>query len=93
MAKRRNGRRAVRNTEGRRRLTQYLLKTSQSAIARALHLEQPTISAWARGAARPEPQYRQALDRITEGFIPFEAWYSADELLIVRGTKLTDGRG
>lgn len=86
MAKR--GRRTHRNTEGRRLLAQYLDKTSQSSLAAAMSIGQQTVSAWKRGACRPEPHHRDALARIAG--IPSEAWYSPDELAVSRGAPVID---
>lgn len=82
----RRGRAAQRNTPGRRMLNSLLKSKSQAALARELEIEQQSISQWKRGVSRPEPHYREALQRVA--LIPFEAWYSPAELAIARGTKI-----
>lgn len=64
-------------------LCNYLKTRSQVALGAELGVDQSAISAWARGTARPEPHFREALRRIA--LIPTEAWYSPDELAIAKG--------
>ncbi len=83
MANRTRGRKTHRRTEGRR-LLQELLKTyTQAAIAKGIDAKQQYVSAWARGLSRPEPPYRDALQRVYG--LPVTAWYSADELAVSQG--------
>ncbi len=81
MAKR--GRKTHRNTEGRRLLIAYLESNSQASLGLALSVGQQTISAWKRGACRPEPHHRDALARVAN--IRADAWYSSSELAVSKG--------
>lgn len=85
MTRRRGRKPAIRRTEGRRQLLKILATKSQVEVARALGVEQPAISVWARGNSRPEPHFRDALERLYG--IPRDAWYSAGELAIAHGSR------
>lgn len=52
-------------------------------MAHAIGAKQQYVSNWARGGSRPEPQYRDALERVYG--LPKGAWYSPDELAIAKG--------
>ena len=59
----------------RRRLRRLCL--SQTDLARAIGVSQSSVSAWCRGAARPNPELRKALHKILS--IPPGVWDSRRE--------------
>lgn len=86
MPRRQRGRQTHRNTEGRKLLRELLGRVTQAEVAQAIGAKQQYVSNWARGGARPEPQYREALQRVYG--VPSNAWYSADELAIAKGARV-----
>lgn len=88
MANRTRGRKAHRGnrrTEGRRLLQELLKTETQAAVASAIHARQQYVSSWARGLARPEPPFRDALERVYG--LAATSWYSTDELAISQGVS------
>lgn len=66
---------------GRAKLLEWMRecpRRTAAALARACGVSQPAVSAWCRGAARPEPVYRDALQILTG--IPAEDWCTRAEL-------------
>ena len=49
----------------------------QTAIGRMLGVSQPAVRAWCTGESRPEPPYREALERLAG--IPLQAWELPEE--------------
>lgn len=81
----------MKRTEGRSILLRILSSETQQALVARLHkrgvrVKQQAVSAWVRGEARPEPHFRDGLERVLG--IPREAWYTAGELAIARGREL-----
>jgi hypothetical protein len=52
---------------------------TQSAIAKALSVSQPTVSAWVNGDSRPKPRYWGPLHRLTRGRAHRGGWQTAEE--------------
>lgn len=50
---------------------------SQSSLAKALDVSQPSVSAWLCGRARPEPHLREAIEIVTG--IPQSLWTTDEE--------------
>lgn len=83
--KRRSKGRAVRDTRARVALSEWLAsdpKRSQTALAARLHVEQPLISQWLKGTARPGPKLRAAVEAIC--CIPQGDWLDASERVDVQ---------
>jgi ribosome-binding protein aMBF1 (putative translation factor) len=83
----RKSRRGPYMTKGRQALNQKLTsgEYSQSSLARALGLKQPSIYAWSTGEARPEAQHRQAMERLLG--IEAHLWMTADEYETAFGVR------
>lgn len=66
-------------TDGAKRLAAWLKesKTSQTQFAADLRVGQSTVSRWLSGHLRPEPAYREAIERRTG--IEATAWLSKAE--------------
>ncbi|MDB4946211.1 MAG: hypothetical protein JWP97_5745 [Labilithrix sp.] len=63
---------------------------SQSALARALGVKQPSVSEWVRMRARPESHLRKAIERLLG--IPEVDWMTDDERRIAEtGPELATG--
>lgn len=65
----------TRKTEGARRLREWIegdAVRSQTQLAEALGVSQPSVSAWLRGDSRPEDHLREALELLTG--IPRALW-------------------
>ena len=89
MAKTTRGRKAprgTRNTEGRKLLQKLLLEHTQEFVAASIQAKQQYVSSWARGLSRPEPAFRDALDRVFG--LPKTAWYSPTELEVSLGAPM-----
>lgn len=56
---------------------------TQTWLAEQLGIGQQSVSNWKRGTARPEPELRDALERLIG--IPRTDWYTADERAVARG--------
>lgn len=54
---------------------------SQSSLARALGVSQPSVSAWIAGPNRPEAHHREALEAITG--VPADDWKTERERALV----------
>lgn len=68
------------NTAGLRALKTWLKVNpghTQAAVARALGVSAPSVSAWLSGYARPDAERRALLLLLAE--IPVEAWATAEE--------------
>lgn len=72
-------------TEGRRLLVAWMKRDSgsQADLAKRLGVEQPSISRWVSGKARPEAPHREALFRVTG--IDTATWLTADERKMLAG--------
>ena len=70
-------------TEGRTLLTKLLAAApfTQGWFARALGIDQSTVSLWKAGRGRPEPHLRAALAKLVG--IPEQAWMTAGERGVV----------
>ena len=73
-------------TEGRAGLIAYFSlpdAVSQAELARRVGVSGASVSAWKAGTSRPEPHYRQALER--EIGLGRETWMTAEERAIAQG--------
>jgi len=68
------------DTEGRKLLAAYLTQKgrTQTWLAGILGVQQSTVSHWLRGAWRPPPELRKALERVAG--IAVDAWLTAEEV-------------
>lgn len=72
--------RRVRDTHARLALREWLAAEdapTQTALAESLGVEQPLISQWLKGTARPSPVLREALEIMCS--IPQSDWLDASE--------------
>lgn len=72
----------VTNTIGRQLLCKWLRankgqNASQSSLARAMKIGQPSVSSWCRGVNRPDIHRRNLLELITG--IPADSWLTPRE--------------
>jgi transcriptional regulator with XRE-family HTH domain len=77
--------RRVRNTRARIALEEWFSRNeerSQTWLADRLQIQQPNISQWLKGTARPSPKLRRSLELICG--IPQDDWLDADERAQVR---------
>jgi ribosome-binding protein aMBF1 (putative translation factor) len=77
--------RRVRNTRARIALEEWFASNeerSQTWLAARLRIQQPNISQWLRGTARPSPKLRRSLELICG--IAQDDWLDADERADVR---------
>lgn len=77
--KKNKGRR-VRNTRARIALEEWFARDterSQTWLAERLNIQQPNVSQWLRGTARPSPKLRRSLELICG--IAQDDWLDADE--------------
>lgn len=75
------------DTRARKRLAAWQGKSpktrNNTAIANALGIKQPSVSGWLRGAARPEPHLREALEILTSGAVESKDWTLPEERALV----------
>ena len=67
----------------------YMQRTgvTQSGLAGSLGTDQPTVSRWLAGTARPTDAQRAALALISGGTIERDAWLRPDERAIVERAR------
>lgn len=58
---------------------------SQSGLATALGVSQPSVNDWVHDTARPKPHLREALEILTG--IPARSWDTADERALVESVR------
>lgn len=70
-------------TRGRTLLLGWAAKDSegrtQTAIARAIGVTQPSVRDWMMGLSRPRDAQRIAVERLTDGFVERDSWMTEDE--------------
>jgi hypothetical protein len=81
--RRRQQKRPVVDTHGKVALAEWLQSPAhtQGRLAELLEVEQPLVSQWLKGVARPSPPLREALDIVCG--IPADSWLSAKERALV----------
>ena len=61
-----NERESRRNTDARAKLVEYLASGhTQTELGKLVGVAQSTLAGWISGIARPEPEFREALQEIT----------------------------
>jgi hypothetical protein len=61
-----------------------LNQSGQRWLSSQLDVSQPTVFRWWAGQLRPGPEFRAAIDSLSEGKVPFESWYKPKELATSR---------
>ena len=82
-AKKRRARPVAPETTGRKKFIAWQAEDprarSQSAIADALDLSQPTVSDWLKRKTRPKSEHRSAIEWLTDGAVAPVDWMTAPE--------------
>ena len=53
---------------------------SQAWLAEKLGVSRPTVYRWCAGEHVPDPHYRRAIDDLSKGVVPFDHWYTDEQL-------------
>jgi hypothetical protein len=81
----------VPDTKARRRLGQWMDQDpegrTQTAIAIAMGIKQPSVSGWLLRETRPEPHRRPMLEDLTDGFVAAADWMTPNERALSKSVK------
>lgn len=69
------------STPGRKKLAAFLEKRGlhQAEAARALGITRSVFGHWMAGTQRPRPELREVISRWTDGEVPADSWFTAEE--------------